>query len=47
MNLYQLNKLINELKTNKDFELVKFYEQKKKQLIKKINKQIKQTLCTD
>jgi phosphoglycerate-specific signal transduction histidine kinase len=47
MNLYELNKLINELKKNKDIELVKFYEQKKKQLIKRINEQIKQTLCTD
>jgi len=40
MNLYELNKLINELKENKETELVKFYEQKKKQLIKRINEQI-------
>jgi hypothetical protein len=40
MNLYELNNLIDSLNIDKDKDLIVFYQAKKKQLIRKINKNI-------
>jgi len=49
MNLYELDLLLESLRINhsEDKELISFYENKRRELIKKINKEVNKKLNTN